>query len=207
MRKTFVFAVLSAALLLAGCATSQSVIVPLNPKVEIEDTYTIIWNGVSQAYRFQDNNWVRDSRYDYVFDVIQKRYNGTWKSTKSLHRLHPDYDGKAGNRSQAMYFEVNYQLQNDALVSKLTSSLGQGNGSSDREFREQVLDFEVSDISSFAPYNHIRITQHYKYEEGVLEETVELFKKKDGKEIPFMKNEEKAYFYVKGKLPAAPTKM
>jgi len=39
----------------------------------------------------------------------------------------------------------------------------------------------------------------------LLEETVFLYKLKDGKEIPFMKNEEKAYFYVKGKLDQAPT--
>jgi len=57
----------------------------------------------------------------------------------------------------------------------------------------------------FMPYNKIRITQHYDYENGKLTETVLLLKEKDGKEIPFMKNEEEAYFYIKGKIDNAPT--
>ena len=103
-----------------------------------------------------------------------------------------------------MYFELNYSLKNEGLVSVLTSSLGDGKGTSDKEFRKQLLEFEVKDISSFAPYDHIRITQEYKYEEGVLEETVLLFKIKNGKEVPFMKNEDWAFFYTKGKVAMAP---
>jgi hypothetical protein len=45
----------------------------------------------------------------------------------------------------------------------------------------------------------------YKTSEGLLTETVELIKEKNGKDIPFMKNEEKAYFYTRGKLKEAPT--
>ncbi len=64
---------------------------------------------------------------------------------------------------------------------------------------------DVENASYFMPYNKFKITQHYNYEEGVLTETVELIKVKNGKETPFMKNEEKAWFFIKGKLNTAPT--
>lgn len=204
--RTFSFFIL---LLLTGCfscSSSKTAIVPLTPKAQIEDTYTIIWNGVSEAYRFTDGQWKRDETYDYVFDVIQKRYPNQWKSTKSLHRLHPDYDGRGGERDQAMYFELNYAAAaNDQLQSIIHASLGEGNGKSDKEFREQEIVIQVKNVSSFSPYNKIRITQHYQYESGMLRETVELLKEKKGQDTPFMKMEEKAYFYVRGKLDKAPT--
>jgi hypothetical protein len=196
-------------LLLTGCfscSSSKTAIVPLTPKAQIEDTYTIIWNGLSEAYRFTDGQWKRDETYDYVFDVIQKRYANQWKSTKSMHRLHPDYDGRGGARDQAMYFELNYTAAaNEQLQTIIHSSLGEGSGKSDKEFREQQIVLQVKDVSSFSPYNKIRITQHYQYEAGVLRETVELLKEKNGQDTPFMKMEEKAYFYVRGKLDKAPT--
>ncbi len=196
-------------LLLTGCfscSSSKTAIVPLMPKAQIEDTYTIIWNGVSEAYRYTDGQWKRDETYDYVFDVIQKRYPNQWKSTKNLHRLHPEYDGRAGDRDQAMYFELNYAAAaNNQLQSIIHASLGEGSGKSDKEFREQQIVLQVKNVSSFSPYNKIRITQHYQYESGMLKETVELLKEKNGQDTPFMKMEEKAYFYVRGKLDKAPT--
>lgn len=195
-------------LFLTSCSNqTQRIIVPLNTAAAIEDTYTIIWNGESKAFRYVEGKWERDVSYDYVFDVVQKRYEKTWKSVKNLHRLHPDYDGKAGTRSQSMYFELAYELKNNGLISTLTSSLGNGEGTSDRTFREQELHFELVGISSFAPYSHMTIVQHYDYEAGILTENVELFKLENGKKIPFMKNEEKAYFYIKGKLDDAPTRL
>ena len=62
----------------------------------------------------------------------------------------------------------------------------------------------VPNAGKFIPYNKFRITQNYNYEEGVLTETVELIKEKDGKETPFMKNEETALIYIKSKLDKAP---
>jgi hypothetical protein len=207
MKRSAVIFKLILLVMIAACSRPAKVIVPLTAEAKIEDTYTIIWNGYSHAYRYGNGAWVRDEKYDYVFDVVQKRYDKEWKSVKSLHRLHPSYDGKAGERSQVMYFELGFRLAEDKVVSDISSSLGDGKGFSDREFRNQTLDFEVKDISSFAPYNRIRISQHYNYEEGVLSEIVELYKLADGKEIPFMKNEETAFFYMRGKLQTAPTKM
>jgi hypothetical protein len=190
-----------------GCmGQKKQVTIPLTATVQIEDTYTIIWNGVSLAYRYNNNAWERDARYDYVFDVIQKRYDNNWKSIKSLHRLHPDYDDKAGERDQTMYFDLAYNnLKDNKVATAIKSSLGDGLGTSDKEFRDQELILYLKDVSMFSPYNKIKITQKYSYEEGKLTETVLLSKEKGGKETLFMKNEETAYFYIKGKLNGAPT--
>lgn len=106
-----------------------------------------------------------------------------------------------------MYFDFSFNtLKEDKVFTIMKSSLGNGTGSSDKEFREQQFVIYMKNDNMFLPYNKIRITQHYNYEEGLLTETVELLKEKDGKDTPFMKNEEKAYFYIKGKLEKAPTK-
>jgi hypothetical protein len=206
MKKTLFIISASVLLWLANFTASGQVIVPLTTEVQVDDTYTIIWNGASIAYRFVNEKWERAADYDYQFSVMQKRYDNLWKSLKTLHRMHPDYNGKAGQRDQTMYFELKYSSRNDSVICDLNSSLGKGSGVTDKEFRNQTIEFKVDGLSKFAPYDHIRITQEYKYEQGVLEETVFLFKKKDGKEIPFMKNEERASFYMKGKLDNAPTK-
>ncbi|MEN0051611.1 MAG: hypothetical protein AAF806_31395 [Bacteroidota bacterium] len=122
-----------------------------------------------------------------------------------MHRMHPDYDGKAGEREQTMYFELDFSRKGNEIVSTLNSSLGCGEGRSDSEFRAQQLQFAVDGISSFAPYNTMRITQHYKYEEGKLVETVELFKLKGTEETPFARIVEVASIFRPTELLEAPT--
>ena len=79
------------------------------------------------------------------------------------------------------------------------------------EFRNQNLIIDLNqnnpyyNISKYTPFNKMKISQNYNYEEGLLTETVELYKDKDGKITPFSKMEETAVFYVKGKLDKAPT--
>jgi hypothetical protein len=206
MKKVIFSVATITALVFASCSSSKQAIIPLNPFVELDDTYTIVWNGISKAYRYENGQWLRAENYDYQFDVTQKRYDNHWKSVKSLHRIHPDYDGKAGDRDQTMYFEVAYRNLIDGKVEAIiNSSLGNGTGTTDTEFRKSVLTMYVPNASKFMPYNKFRITQHYNYEEGVLTETVELIKEKDGKETPFMKNEETALIFVMSKLDKAPT--
>ncbi len=193
-------------MVLASCSTSKQITVPRNRSVELDDAYTIIWNGISKAYRYENGQWLRVESCDYQFDVVQKRYDNIWKSVKSLHRIHPDYDGKAGDRDQTMYFEIAYKnLINGMVQAIINSSLGNGIGTSDTEFRKSVLTIYVPNPGKFMPYNKFRITQHYSYEEGVLMETVELIKEKNGKETPFMKNEETALIFIKSKLDKVPT--
>jgi hypothetical protein len=194
-------------LLLASCTTAKKSIIPVSDKTEFEDTYTIIWNGYSKAFAYEDGNWERAATFDYYFDVIQKRYKNEWKSVKSLHRIHPEYNGKAGERDQTMYFNVKYLALDQAIVvGQINASLGDGSVKTDPEFRKSEMVIDSKEQSAFIPYNKIRITQFYDYENGKLTETVELLKVKDGVETPFMKNEEEAYFYIKGKLNQAPTR-
>lgn len=193
-------------ILLSGCGASKKTPIPLSASVELDDTCTIIWNGISKAYRYENGEWKRTENYDYQFNVVQKRHDRLWESVKTLHRIHPEYDGKAGSRDQTMYFEVAYKNLIDGKVqATIHSSLGNGTGTTDTEFRQSVLTMDVPNASKFMPYNMFRITQNYNYEEGVLTETVELIKEEDGKEIPFMKNEEIALIYLRSKLDIAPT--
>lgn len=208
MKTSFFFKSLFLALsTLPFVATGQKTVIPLSNTVELDDTYTIIWNGISKAYRYKDGNWNRDESYDYQFNVVQKRYENHWKSVKTLHRIHPDYDGKAGDRDQTMYFEVIYKtLKEQKVQSEILASIGNGTGTSDTEFRVSELTMYVPNPSRFLPYNKFRISQNYNYEQGTLTETVELILEKNGKETPFMKNEETALIFIQSKLDRAPTK-
>jgi len=193
-------------LFFSSCSSAQKSAIPVDSKVSFEDTYTIIWNGYSKAFVYADENWQRAETFDYYFDVIQKRYDKEWKSVKSLHRIHPDYNGKAGQRDQTMYFGVKYNsIQNGKVLGAVFSSLGDGTLRTDNEYRNTEIEIDFKDASAFMPYNKMKITQLYDYENGKLTETVLLSKVKDGKETPFMKNEEEAYFYLKGKLDKAPS--
>jgi len=83
------------ALFRLGQSQKTATIVPHSNTTQIDDAYTIIWYGKSEAYYYQNDTYVRAPVYDYVFNVIQKRYDHTWKSIKTLHRNHEEYDGKA----------------------------------------------------------------------------------------------------------------
>lgn len=206
MKKAIFSAAAIVAIVFASCGSPKQVTIPLNRSVDFDDAYAIVWNGVSKAYRYDNGQWLRAENYDYQFSVVQRRYERHWKSIKTLHRIHPEYDGRAGDRDQTMYFEVAYQNLIDGKVqASINSSIGNGTGITDPEFRQSVLTMYVPNPSAFMPYNKIRIAQHYKYEDGALFETVELVKEEGGKESPFMKNEETALIFVKSKLDKAPT--
>lgn len=190
-----------------SCSTSNKFIIPISRTLpSIEDNYTILWVGSGESYVYFEGKYQRSESNDYSFEVVQRRYGNSWKSVKNIHRIHPDYDGKAGEREQTMFFEINFSKVGNNIVSNINSSLGNGTGVTDNEFREQEIQFTVDGISSFAPYNTMRITQHYNYEQGVLLETVELFKLIDGKESPFAKIEERAVIFRPVTLENAPTK-
>lgn len=207
MKKISVYLSVAIITFLSSCRTSNKVIIPTTKTLPtIEDNYSIVWVGSGEAYVFKAGKYVRNESNDYSFEVVQRRYANRWKSIKNMHRIHPDYDGKAGEREQTMFFGIDFSKEGEKIISKINSSLGNGTGVSDNEFREQVIQFSIEDISSFAPYNTMRITQHYKYEEGILLETVELFKLSDDKETPFAKIEERAVIFRPVTLENAPTK-
>ena len=207
MKKLSICLVVAITAFFTSCKTSDKIIIPTSKTLpSIEDNYTILWVGSGESYTYVDEMYQRSESNDYSFEVVQRRYGNSWESVKNMHRIHPDYDGKAGKREQTMFFEIDFSRKGSDIVSTINSSLGKGNGISDEEFREQVIQFTVDGISSFAPYNTMRITQHYKYEQGELQETVELFKLVDGKETPFAKIEERATIFRPVKLENAPTK-
>ena len=208
MKKVSIYLVMAVmAAFFSSCGSSGKIIIPTSRTLPgIDDNYTIVWVGSGESYVYVDGKYQRSESNDYSFEVIQRRYGHTWKSIKNMHRIHPDYNGKAGPREHTMYFEITFSKQGDQIVSKVRSSLGSGTGTSDNEFREQTMQFSAEGVSSFAPYNTYRIRQHYKYEEGRLLETVELFKLEEGKETPFVKIEEKATIFRPTKLNGAPTK-
>jgi hypothetical protein len=191
---------------LAACNMHRGTVIPLTTELQDTASCTILWSGTSEAYRYTNGTYVRDMAYDYTFTVEQRRYGNEWRSVKDLHRLHPQYDGRAGDRDQTMYFRIAFRTEGGQVRSTLHTSLGEGEGTTDAEYREQRITIPLKEVGRFSPYDHIRITQHYGYEEGVLRETVELYKLRDGREEPFMKNEETARFFMPVKLDAAPTR-
>lgn len=206
MKQWPILAILALSLLTFSCkSTSQAVIPTSKTLPSTDDNYTIIWVGQGKSFAYVDGEYQRSESNDYAFEVVQRRYDHTWKSVKNMHRIHPEYDGKAGAWEQTLYFEIDFSEQKGEIVSELRSSLGDGSGTSDAACREQQFQLAVEDVSSFAPYNTIRITQHYRYEQGELLETVELFKLEDGVETPFVKIEERAVIFRPTKLEEAPT--
>ena len=207
MRKKVTYLAILFTAVLTSCNPTSKIIIPTSSVLpSVEDNYSILWVGSGESFVFIDGAYQRSESNDYSFEVVQRRYGNSWKSVKNMHRIHPNYDGKSGEREQTMFFGIDFSKKGDKIVSIINSSLGSGSGISDKEFREQVIQFSVDNISSFAPYNTMRITQHYKYEEGVLLETVELFKLKEGIETPFAKIEERAVIFRPTTLEVAPTK-
>jgi len=182
-----------------GCSTPHSVL-PETETFQPPPEFSMVLVGEGRAYRFSDGAWIEVPSYNYEFTVLQRRYTDRWESIKEIHRRHPQYDGRAGNRDQTLYFLISFLPgSGKSLEFSADTSLGKGLGKADPEFKNLAVELKP-DISRFAPFSNYRITQTYKYEDGYLKEIVELFKKKDDIEEPFMKIEEEAIIYLSQKL-------
>ena len=167
----------------------------------------LVWVGQGQASVNVGGQWRRVEAQDYQFAVTQRRYGQHWESIKVQHRRHPDYDGSAGPRDQTHHFRVDFAPTADAASTRpfqLTSSLGDGPGQLDAAFRDGRMDFAARGVSRFAPFDHYRITQRYRYEEGLLTERVELYKRQGDKEVPFMRIEERATLMAPQRFEGTP---
>jgi hypothetical protein len=164
---------------------------------------TLVWVGRGECERLEAGQWVRKPELDYEFSVEQHRLAGRWVSVKSMRRLHPAYDGSAGPRLQTYFFEQAFGAPDPAGAVKgvLTSSLGTGVVTADREFRRVELQFLADGVSRFAPFDRYRITQRYDYEAGSLTERVELQKG----EAPWVRNQESATLFARQQFSAPPT--
>ena len=168
----------------------------------------LVWVGNGTAHVFSAGQWQRVPAQDYEFSVTQRRYAQHWESVKVQHRRHPEYDGSAGQRDQVHYFRVDYPAApgTASISARLASSLGDGQGQIDGAFRDGTLEFAARGVSMFAPFNHYRISQQYRYEDGTLTEQVELFKRSNGgaADAPFMKFEERATLMAPQRMNGAP---
>ena len=151
--------------------------------------------GSAQAFRFAEASWVRVPTYDYEFLVLERRYADRWEVIKEIHHRHPRYDGRAGARDQTLYFLVRTSPAADGgLDLAVEGTLGAGKG---HEGTEGELEIEMASAERgwFVPFDTIRIRQTRGSARGRLEEVVELFSRKDGREIPFMKMQEQGMVY------------
>jgi hypothetical protein len=188
----------------AGCSTTPSII---SDVAESSPEEQIVWVGTGTSWVYADGEWRRTPEQDYLFLVRQNRYSSRWESLKVQNRTHPGYDGIAGAADQQHSFTIRYGTAdvNGTLPTELTSTYGNGSGWTDSEYRHAVLEFEAAGVSRFSPYNRFRITQEYRYEEGVLVELVELFKvDRNGQENPFARIEEEARMFYPRQLQLAP---
>ncbi len=190
-----------------ACGASTQDTLPLSTSTWKEPKTTLIWLGTGAAYRAEGDGFQRTPEFDYEFSVVQRRYGDRWESTKELHRRHPDYDGSAGPRDQTYHFTIQFGApQGDAVAFEVDSTLGNGTGTTDRQFRKAQIELHP-DISSLAPFNMYRLEQDYRYERGSLVETVSLVKRGDDGEKLWVKTEEEARLYAQHSFEGPPTEL
>jgi hypothetical protein len=199
--------VLVCVLFALGCGGSAPSL-PLSARAFAEGEPTLVWVGRGEAERYEDGVWSRTPSFDYDFLVLQRRHADHWESIKEMHRRHPEYDESAGPRDQTYHFRIDLP----AAVSgagpfplEVRSTLGDGSGTTDAEFRRALLTIRA-DVSSMALFDTYRITQDYRYEDAVLNETVELFEA-GSPETPWVRNTEHAVLYAVHHFDGAPTRL
>jgi hypothetical protein len=181
--------------LLSGCASSRSAL-PLTENLQQKPDEIVLYAGIGEAYRFMDKQWQRMPSYDYEFNIVQKRYTDRWETIKEIHRRHPEYDGRAGARDYTLYFAVKKRDAGEGYALEVESSWGRGQGTADKSMKHVRFEFSPENISRFAGFNSYRITQQFRYDEGRILETVELFKQEEAREVPFMMMKEEAGIFL-----------
>ena len=187
-------ALLLLTLALGGCGGGASRL-PLELAPGPAPLSSAVFVGRSEAFRHVHGAWERVPGYDYEFTVLANRFPGRWDVVKELHRRHPAYDGLAGPRDQTLHFEMTASPAADGGTDLAArSSLGSGTGHEDPRGR---LTLELAPASQgwFVPFDSVRSRQEPPDPEGRIRETVELFSRKDGTEVPFMKREETGQLY------------
>ncbi len=174
-----------------------------------EPELVLIWHGYGSGTLHTEAGPERKPSQDYEFMVVQRRYADRWESTKEMHRRHPDYDGSAGPRDQTHHFTLRLDSARKgqgSISMRVASTMGDGDGTTDSEFRKATLRLEAN-VSSLAPFDHYEIRQHYAYEQGKLKETVLLLDTSDGESRVWFQSEEEATLYARHEFSAAPTRV
>ena len=189
-------AALLASVLFAGCSLKPAD-PPYTAAKPPEPLTTAVWVGTGESWQRSGDGWRRTPENDYELTVVQRRYGSHWETLKTLLRRHPDYGGTAGPRSQTLWFRVDVgEADGERVKLRVTSTLGDGEGTSDRDFRRMRVTVRAKGVPRFFPFDHYRITQDLEVEEGRLRERVDLLEmRKDGSEVPFAKIEEEARLF------------
>lgn len=187
------------ALSLAACTSLQTSL-PLTDQPPQPPLSSFVIVGHAQATRFVAGNWLPVPEHDYDFIVQERRFADHWETIKEIHRRHPRYDGRAGLRDQTLYFTVRASPTADgSLDLAVEGSLGTGKGHGGPE-GGMVIELTPAERGWFVPFDTIRINQSREEADGRLAETVELFSRRNGKEVPFMRMTETGVVY----RPTAP---
>lgn len=186
-------------LFLAAC-TSLKTSLPLTDQPPQRPLSSSVFAGHARAARFVAGNWLPVPEHDYDFLVLEMRFADRWEAVKQIHRRHPRYDGRAGPRDQTHYFTVRPSPTADGgLDLAVEGSLGAGKGH-EQPGGGLVIELAAAARGWFVPFDTVRISQSREEATGRLAETVELFSRRDGQEIPFMRMAEEGIVY----RPSAP---
>ena len=191
-RLLFVF--FASMLALVGCSSLHTSL-PLIEAPPPAGLSSSVFVGYAQAFHFAGEKWNRVPEYDYEFIVLERRYADRWEASKEIRYRHPRYDGRPGPRHQTLYFFVRTSRAPDGgLDLAVEGTLGAGKG---RELADGGLVIELASAVRgwFIPFDSIRIRQTPRTPNGNVEEVVELFSKRDGREIPFMRMQEEGMIY------------
>jgi hypothetical protein len=196
----YLFPLLAATILsLSACASLQTSL-PLTDQPPQPPLSSSVYAGHARATRFDAGSWLPVPEQDYDFLVLERRFADHWEAVKEIHRRHPRYDGGAGPRDQTLYFTVHTSSTTDGgLDLTAEGSLGDGKGHMGPG-GGLVIELASAVRGWFVPFDTVRISQNLEETTGRLAETVELFSRRNGVEIPFMRMLEEGVVY----RPAVP---
>ena len=181
---------------LAACTSLRSSL-PLDKAPLPTPLSSSVFVGRATASYFAKGSWVPAPAFDYEFLVLERRYADRWEAVKEIHYRDPRYDGRAGPRDQTLYFAVRTTHAVDGgLDLTVEGTLGNGRGHADAGGDRTSLELILAERGWFVRYDRIRINQTRAFKEGKLEEVVELYSKRDDREVPFMRMEEKGTIYL-----------
>lgn len=186
-------------MMLVACSSPRTHLPVTEGEGDVERSSTV-FVGHARAFRFAEGRWLPLPEQDYNFMVLEKRYADRWEVIKEIYHRHPGYDGRAGAREQTLFFVVRTSAAADSgLDLAVEGSLGSGRG---HETADGLLFMELAAARRgwFIPFDTIRIRQRRGVMHSRLEEEVELFLRKAGGEVPFMKLLEEGVIYK----PVAP---
>ena len=179
----------------AGCSAGPSAL-PLTASPPPAPLSSSVFAGNARAYRFEKGAWVADPAYDYDFIVLESRYSDHREAVKEIHRRNPLYDGWAGPRDQTLFFTIRETpAAGGGRDLAVTSTLGSGTGHEKPGGEGFLLEIAYARSGWFVPFDSIRIRQE-RPASGRIQETVELYSKKDGHEVPYLKMEEEGLVYL-----------